>query len=1137
MNVLKRVLTSKLFLALIGALALYTVTGFVLTPYLVRHYGPQLILEQTRKQSAIGQVRLNPFLLTLEVHDFQISETDGQRIIGFERFFCDFELASLVERAWTFSQFALHGPLINVVVARDGAINLAQLAPPSENPSASTPDKKALPRLIVREIRIDQGQIGLVDQRPSPAASMHYQQLQLLIKNFTTLPGQEGQVALSAKGDVGESIQLDGQLGLEPLAARGAIAVEGLRLSTLFQFVRDSVALVPPQGKLALKAKYRLEASADGRRVALSGLDMAVDGVVAKREGAETPFLELKTMKLVGGRLDLAKQRLEVKSLAASGARARLVVDEGGRLNVSRMFKTSAGAQAQATPTASAGVAPWKIVVGGFSFKDLLVEYRDQSRTPEPWASIGTVEAECKAEVELGQGELRGAVHDIGFQAAEVQAGLADREEPLVRIDTIGLGGGGLDLATKDFVADTVVVQGGGIDVVRQADGAINLAQLAPAPPTGEAEKKGDQKSDDTPPAHFLVKTVTVSGVEVAVADLALKPAAPKFNLHDIALTLSNVDGKSPMDFELALKVEAGGWIKSVGTISPVGPALAAKLQVQDLNLVPVQPYLSPRAAVTLKSGTISSAGSLRFGCQDSKTEGCNTYQGGLAIDALRITDEGGEETLVGWKSLQTEQLRLDLQSNALEVGDLKLTGPTGKVIIDKDRSLNLAKLMKADVSAKKPRAAKPGDAEPLTYRVRRILVNSGKVDFADYSLITPFGTKIHELKGLVTGISSQEGSRAQIKLEGRVDDYGTAKAKGEFDTAAPKTFTDLNLTFRNVEMARLTPYSGKFAGRQIKAGKLSVDLQYTINQGELAGDNKFKVERLSLGDRVDSPDAVSLPLDLAIALLEDSNGVIDLGLPVRGNLNSPEFSYGSVVGKALASLLLKIVTSPFRILGALLPGFGGDETLNAVAFEAGRVDVPPPEKEKLAKLSEALRKRPQLTLTVTGVYHPLSDKTVLQARHVSRALAKIMGQATESDDDSDAVDFGSPETEDGLVDLFKERFGAEAYKTVQAELKVEKKAEKEQAKTLAASGKLGSVDGVGEDQGRFSKLLFARLTAGERIADGEFTKLADDRAQAVIGELVAAGRTPPERVKAALVKGLDPKAAIAVELNLEASP
>jgi hypothetical protein len=583
------------------------------------------------------------------------------------------------------------------------------------------------------------------------------------------------------------------------------------------------------------------------------------------------------------------------------------------------------------------------------------------------------------------------------------------------------------------------------------------------------------------------------------------------------------------MTFDASLKIREGGEIKASGKADPAGPAVEADIQVAEIGLSTFQPYINPVAAIDLKSGTFSTRGSLRHGI---KAAGAQTaYLGGFKVDNLRVTETGGKETLVGWKAVQTDELALQLEPNRLEIGDLRVVQPNGKFIIEKDRSLNVARVIKSDPAAKQPGNAPNASADPFPIRVRRILVSDGKVDFADLSLITPFGTKIHELKGVVAGVSSAKNVRAQIKLDGRVDEYGTSKIDGELNSSDPKAFTDISVVFRNLEMSRLTPYSGKFAGRKIDSGKLSADLKYKIDKSQLKGDNQIVVERLTLGEKVESPDAVDLPLDLAVALLEDSNGVIDLGLPVSGNLDSPEFSYGALIWKALGNLITKIVTSPFRALGALVPG-GGEEAFNTVAFEPGRPDVPPPEKEKLAKLAGALQKRPQLKLSVQGRYHPESDRAELRTAAVRQALAVRLGQKSAPGEEPGPVDFGSPETTKALEVLFAERLGAEALKALKAELRA---ADEKAKKEAAAKGKAVSVESAAEDPGQTAKALFDRLAAAEPVDDGALVRLGDARAQAVVAELSGPGQIAAERLEAKPSAALDPKDAISTALSLEA--
>ncbi|MFY9942309.1 MAG: DUF748 domain-containing protein, partial [Desulfobacterales bacterium] len=307
-------------------------------------------------------------------------------------------------------------------------------------------------------------------------------------------------------------------------------------------------------------------------------------------------------------------------------------------------------------------------------------------------------------------------------------------------------------------------------------------------------------------------------------------------------------------------------------------------------------------------------------------------------------------------------------------------------------------------------------------------------------------------------------------------------------------------MRFENLEMANLTPYSGKFAGRRIDSGKLSLELLYKIDNGRLLGDNQIVVDRLKLGDRVESPEALNLPLDLAVALLEDGNGVIDIGLPVTGDLNNPEFSVGHLVWKAFVNLITKIVTSPFRALGALL---GGEtENLDIVAFEPGKSELPPPEAEKLQQLAQAMQKRPQLKLVVQGRFSPQQDGEALQNLALRRALAALSGgKELAPEEDPGPVDFSDPTTERRLEKIFKERFGRAALKEFKDGLQ-------------PPAGKAPTPgQEAARDPGLISKALFARLAAAEAIPETAFSALAEARAEAIVGRLTTDGGVPAARV------------------------
>ena len=1116
MNRLLKILRNKWFLIGTGLLVAYTLAGFLLGPYLTRRYVPRIIHDQLGKQAAIGEVRINPFLFTLEVNDFRMDEPDGQPIVGCKQLFVDFELNSLFKWAWTFRQISLLEPTARLVIERDGSLNLAKLSPPAQTPppqpqpAAST----TLPRLIFQDILLDQGKIDFIDQRQSQPATVSLSPLCLHVKGLATLPERQGMDEVIATTEKGETIRWHGKISLQPVMVQGSLAFENIHAATLWQFSRDNLLLEPPAGKLTVTADYNIDLSGQAPQATIEHLVVDLSGLVLHLADNAIPFLELPDTRISDGRFDLNQRQIELGKLAVNGGRVNLAKDESGTFNLQRLNKTAETKSADTGPAQdAAGGKPWKLTLKQFDLNGLAIGYQDMQAN----ASIGALRLAMQAAAEVGGESTKLQMNDLAVEVNDIQAGLTKAASPAVKLSTVALKGGVFDLASNQLNIAEIAVTGGNIEVERQADGNLNLARLAKPTPKQTPPAPPAQSQAPGQPFQFLINRVAIANLGATLSDFLVQPDGPLLHLENIDVELTHVDNKSTMPFAVGVNVREGGQLKTTGTFNPAGPAVEAVVQVTTLGLPVLQPYISQAAAVVLKSGSLSTNGTLRHGVKDAKAS--TTYQGGVKIENLRVTETDSKETLVGWKTVQTEQLQLQLAPDKLAIGELKVVQPAGKFIINKDHTLNLTEVMKAKAAPVKPEEKEqPATPAAFPYRVDRMRVSGGQVEFADFSLPTPFGTKIHELKGNVAGISSAPNARAQIKLDGRVDDFGTANVDGELASGDPKEFTDISVVFRNVEMSRLTPYSGKFAGRKIDSGKLSVDLKYKIDKGQLTGDNQLVVERLRLGDKVESPEAVNLPLDLAVALLQDRNGVIDLGLPVHGDLNSPEFSYGGLIWKALTNVLTKLVTSPFRALSALLPG-GDEESMDSVAFATGKAEVAPPEKEKLAQLAGVLEKRPRLKLVVQGCYSPTSDLHELRVNSVRLALNKRLNIPVEPGEDPGPVDFSNSATRDALADMFKERFDKKALSALKDE-------------TKAAAKKSG-----GDDPGTLAKALYARLVESEPISDAELVRLADARAQAVVAALNEAKPIPAERlaIKTSAAMEQDGDGPATVALSLEA--
>ena len=356
-------------------------------------------------------------------------------------------------------------------------------------------------------------------------------------------------------------------------------------------------------------------------------------------------------------------------------------------------------------------------------------------------------------------------------------------------------------------------------------------------------------------------------------------------------------------------------------------------------------------------------------------------FSGGFRVNDLAITEEDSQTPFLGWQKVSSDSLRLDIGNNKLHMNELHIAQLMGKLIIFEDKSINVKRMLRAPANDVAPAPATPpadnstADAFPIS--VDRVSIENSSLEFADLSLTPQFGTHINSLAGVINGLSSDPSSTAAVELDGKVDDYGSAKVRGSVQPFHATDFTDLKVAFHNLEMNRLTPHSGKFAGRKIDSGKLSVDLEYKIKARQLAGENKFVINKLKLDARVDSKDAANLPQDLAIALLDDIDGVIDLDLPISSSLDDPQFIYGKIVWKAIVNVLGKIVTAPFHALGK--PFGDGADKLESIAFEPGKATIAPEEQEKLKAIATAFSKRLNLALSLSPTYDEAADKVALQ--------------------------------------------------------------------------------------------------------------------------------------------------------------
>lgn len=696
----------------------------------------------------------------------------------------------------------------------------------------------------------------------------------------------------------------------------------------------------------------------------------------------------------------------------------------------------------------------------------------------------------------------------------------------VIELSAIEVGPISVDLTGQHAEVNAATVKGGVVNVKRNAKGELDLMAAIddwiPAnKPAVKPEKTAPQETEDNPakPWTYAINTIDLSGINANIQDQSVSPAL-NIGLNNIAVATSGItqDLSKTLPLKASLNVASGGSIAVNGEINPSTAATQMNVEVNALALKPVQPFIAQFAKLELANGAIYTKGKATYNAKEQ------SYLGSLTVASLRLNETGTNNSFLQFKKLFTPGLRVNAQG--LNIQRLTLEGLDTALLIAKDKSTNISRILVSNDEAKTPKTnepAKPADNTPPAFAINvdRFNIADSEMDFADESLFIPFGTRIHSLEGVVNGLSNKPGTRGELALKGAVDEFGEADAQGTINLLDPTAYMDIAVKFSNVEMRNLTPYSGTFANRKIESGKLSLNLVYNIENQQLNSSNQVIVDKLKLGERVQSPQGRDLPLELAIAILEDSNGRIDLGLPITGDLNDPQFSYGAIVWKAIGNVLTKIVTAPFRALGALFGGGDADE-LGKIEFTAGANTLSPSQREGLKKLGEALTTRPNLALTIQGTWAP-ADKTAIQNLQMRRAVAMQAGEKLQQGENPGPLALNNEATQKAIEALFEKRFGGGELASLKTGFR---KANPGQLEQGVAGKALGQITNLFKDtrelsdaeanalKGKnFYAVLAQKLQDSEEVSTAQLQALATQRQQVISTGLTAAG-VPAERLK-----------------------
>ncbi|WP_431638047.1 DUF748 domain-containing protein [Dyella sp. KULCS107] len=591
------------------------------------------------------------------------------------------------------------------------------------------------------------------------------------------------------------------------------------------------------------------------------------------------------------------------------------------------------------------------------------------------------------------------------------------------------------DLASRQVQLGDVTLHRPALDIERARNGTLSLMELLPGAP---ATSKGDPSP--VTPWHWQLGRLALDDGSMDFTDLA---AGTRPVSTQITAMKGHLDGLSDKlgearPFALAGTIDRGSFDAS-GTLrpdplrpDPLGAEL--KLSTRNLDIARFVPYLSVPLNVTIASARLTSDGQLRYDAR-SRTPSLR-YQGNTALERVRVQDKLTGDDFLRWRTLTASRLDAEIGTDAprVDVGALVLTSFYARVIINADGRLNLSDVVASPASAPvsvtrtegsvpAPAASAPtpppaastavaqvpaaatGAAPAAEIHLGGITLVNGQLNYTDNFIKPNYTANLTKLTGKIGAFGTQPGDPpAELAVQAALDENSPVDISGTINPLQPVAFLDIKGKADAVELTGLAGYSRKYAGYPITSGKLNVDVHYQLDQRKLEADNHIFISQLTFGERDTSPGAKHLPVKLAVALLKDTEGNIDVNLPVSGSLDDPQFSVGGLVWRALGNLIAKAVTAPFRLLGAAFGGPGAD--LGYVEFAQGSAILDAKAQERLGKLVAILQKKSSLKLDIIGRVDPTKDRDGLRKVTVENLIRRelVLDEKGKDADVSDAA-------------------------------------------------------------------------------------------------------------------------------------
>ncbi|WP_462181682.1 DUF748 domain-containing protein [Campylobacter concisus] len=1007
-------------ICVVSLLLIYTLLGFFGLPYAIKNIAPKY-LKDYNATLFVSDAKFNPFTFELNATNAELNTTSP--LFSTKQIDLKLKPFSIFKKLVEIDIFRLDEPKVKITRDKKANFNFSNFI--SDDNATSEDNSTSSINFALNNAKIIKGSFSYSDQNLTKPFNVSFDDINYELSSLNTKKNSAGSHIFDSNSSLAHKIDLNGDIKLNPLKIEGNVSIKDFSIKPVAISFIDNDTLNLKNAIINLKINYALKADENATGINLKDGFLNVKGLSLEEGANELSLgeLELPKFDLVSKIADKTEASLNlsainlndisfkstiaasVKSLNLSDISLLANLNEKSELNATAKLK-SVGASTLKVDEANRNLANLKdinasnlnlnlannktaltlekIALNGINAplsKSASANVASAGVTNTSFTMDGNKSLASLDELNVKNIELKAKNKDI--------ASVADVAIKSISFDLLkmALNIASVDVNKPKFASE---LNDNGLSAVNEIGfGEQSAKATKVAKHTKKVEKKVENKSASKSKENefkFDVKNISVNNADIALTHLFEgEKIAHKFDNLFVKVANLSSDFSKPFDAKVAMKSsqKLNLDVESKIKIEPLD--VSAKIKLNDTNLPKYFAYAKPFLEADLASGQLESSAEISY-AKDIKADAK------VSIKDIRLNGKKAEK-LVAFKSLDLE--KISFAKNDLAISGVSLNSPFIKAHLSKERKFNLSQIVKEDKNKAKTEA-KPETKkvaskkeDELKFSVKNFSLKNGEVDFSDASLFMPFATTISKLNGKLTDIDKKRPSSGEF--QGVVGKNGFAQITAKLFPFELKQNTDIKLDFKNIDLVNVTPYSGQFVGYKIKKGKLNLNLNYSVTDSKLNGSNFINFDSLTLGEKVDSKDAVNLPLSLAISILSDQNNQINIDLPVEGNLDDPDFKYGGVIWAAVKKLFADITLAPFRFLGNAL-GLGSKD-LSSIDFLAGSSELISSEVPKIADFIKLTGSKPKMKLSITPTYSKL-DESFYKNKKLDQKINQIIASS-----------------------------------------------------------------------------------------------------------------------------------------------